>query len=345
MFPRTRGRTRRGSSAICARSFRRKRDVPDRSDGEDRLGHADPDQLVARRDHRDPARQLAIVGVLTVALPAAGCAVSVLQVNFVGRARVRQAAPLFLRVAVRLAHPVHHARRRDGRCCSPTATTPNFVLSVGGFHPQFTPPPLPFPTPQRIALNLLELVGRTHERPAATSPSRRTRAVRRALGVSSSASAVRVQGHVGFDALFQFSPFHFIVESPHRSRSRCSARACFCVKVRRHAGRTDAVARPGTRLDFVPVLEHRRRLHEDMGRSAQCRCRRSRSSRLVLNRTGKAGGWSARCRRVSCSCRCAPNPGTRHHRAASARSAADLPAFDPARRQDGPRRQPASPRT
>ena len=31
----------------------------------------------------------------------------------------------------------------------------NFVLSVGGFHPRFTPPPLPFPSPKRIAVSLL----------------------------------------------------------------------------------------------------------------------------------------------------------------------------------------------
>ena len=28
----------------------------------------------------------------------------------------------------------------------------NFVLSVGGFHPQFNPPPLPFPAPERISM-------------------------------------------------------------------------------------------------------------------------------------------------------------------------------------------------
>ena len=31
---------------------------------------------------------------------------------------------------------------------------PNFVLSAGGFHPRFTPPPLPFPEPPRIAVSI-----------------------------------------------------------------------------------------------------------------------------------------------------------------------------------------------
>ena len=29
------------------------------------------------------------------------------------------------------------------------------MVSVGGFHPQFTPPPLPFPNPKRVSLNIL----------------------------------------------------------------------------------------------------------------------------------------------------------------------------------------------
>src|SRR2546430_1940065 len=31
----------------------------------------------------------------------------------------------------------------------------DFVVSVGGFHPQFNPPPLPFPVPQRISVNII----------------------------------------------------------------------------------------------------------------------------------------------------------------------------------------------
>ena len=33
---------------------------------------------------------------------------------------------------------------------------PNFVLSIGGFHPRFTPPPLPFPSPNRLALSIID---------------------------------------------------------------------------------------------------------------------------------------------------------------------------------------------
>jgi hypothetical protein len=33
---------------------------------------------------------------------------------------------------------------------------PNFLISTGGFHPQYQPPPLPFPSPKRIAVNIID---------------------------------------------------------------------------------------------------------------------------------------------------------------------------------------------
>ena len=42
----------------------------------------------------------------------------------------------------------------------------NFVVSVGGFHPAFTPPPLPFPTPKRIAISTSST-----RRPRASAPT------------------------------------------------------------------------------------------------------------------------------------------------------------------------------
>src|SRR5215475_10739817 len=87
----------------------------------------------------------------------------------------------------------------------------NFVLSVGGFHPQFNPPPLPFPSPRRISFSIL------------SNPVQRIR-VEGYFAVTSNtvqfgANAELVlgfddfglEGHIAFDALIQFSPFYFIV--------------------------------------------------------------------------------------------------------------------------------------
>ena len=88
----------------------------------------------------------------------------------------------------------------------------NFVVSVGGFHPRFSPPPLPFPTPQRIEV---DLINESYARIRATGYfAVTTNTVQ--FGSTSDMffgfSALSVQGHSSFDALIQFSPFHFTVE-------------------------------------------------------------------------------------------------------------------------------------
>ena len=98
---------------------------------------------------------------------------------------------------------------------------PNFVLSVGGFHPRFTPPPLPFPSPNRIALSIIdESFARIR---IDTYFAVTTNTVQ--LGAHAEAyfgfSALSVEGHFGFDALLRFSPLYLIVEIS------CG----FCVKV------------------------------------------------------------------------------------------------------------------
>jgi hypothetical protein len=86
------------------------------------------------------------------------------------------------------------------------------VLSVGGFHPRFTPPPLPFPSPKRITLSIINeswarLSAETYF--AVTSNTVQ-------IGVKAQAffgfDALSVEGDFSFDALLRFSPFYLIVE-------------------------------------------------------------------------------------------------------------------------------------
>ncbi len=89
---------------------------------------------------------------------------------------------------------------------------PNFVLSVGGFHPRYTAPALPFPTPARISMSIINESWariRFESYFAVTSNSVQ-------FGTRSEMyfgfDALSVEGHLSFDALFRFSPFYFIVE-------------------------------------------------------------------------------------------------------------------------------------
>jgi hypothetical protein len=83
---------------------------------------------------------------------------------------------------------------------------------VGGFHPQFNPPPLPFPSPKRIHIDVLRTpVARiTVENYFAVTSNTVQFGARSELfyGVD----GFNIHGSFSFDALFQFSPFHFIID-------------------------------------------------------------------------------------------------------------------------------------
>jgi hypothetical protein len=158
-----------------------------------------------------PPGDAAILGLLRVALPADDVAILVLQVNFAGvlefdKQRFYFFASLFdshiLFITITGQMGVLFAYGDDS----------NFVLSIGGFHPQFNPPPLPFPSPQRISLDLInESYARIHADGyfAVTTNTLQ-------FGTHSDFffgfSACSVSGSAGFDALVQFSPFHFTAE-------------------------------------------------------------------------------------------------------------------------------------
>jgi hypothetical protein len=161
-----------------------------------------------------------ILGRLKVALPTEDEAVIILQVTFLGAlefdkrriwffASLYESRILFITLDGELGLLMNYS------------DNPNFVLSVGGFHPRFTPPPLPFPSPNRLALSIVdESFARIR---IDTYFAVTTNTVQ--LGAHAQAyfgfSSLSVEGHFGFDALLRFSPLYLIVEIS------CG----FCVKV------------------------------------------------------------------------------------------------------------------
>ncbi|MCA1613611.1 MAG: hypothetical protein LC800_05525 [Acidobacteria bacterium] len=152
-----------------------------------------------------------ILGRLRVAIPTDDAAVLVLQVSFIGaiefdKRRLWFFATLFESRVLFLTLEGEMGLMMD------FGDDPNFVLSVGGFHPRFTPPPLPFASPARIAVTLInESWARVRsENYFAVTPNTVQ------MGSRSEAffgfDAFSVEGHFNFDALIRFSPFYFIVE-------------------------------------------------------------------------------------------------------------------------------------
>ncbi len=161
-----------------------------------------------------------ILGRLKLALPTEDEALVVLQVTFIGalefdKRRIWFFASLFESRILFITLDGELGLLMD------YSDDPNFVLSIGGFHPRFTPPPLPFPSPNRLALSIIdESFARIR---IDTYFAVTTNSVQ--LGAHAEAyfgfSALSVEGHFGFDALLRFSPVYLLVEIS------CG----FCVKV------------------------------------------------------------------------------------------------------------------
>ncbi len=153
---------------------------------------------------------LAILGVLKVALPDERVPIVLIQVAFVGTldfdkkmltfdASLYGSFILFMTLEGDMA-----VRLKWGE-------NPNFILSIGGFHPQYTPPPLALPTLRRLAINILNTsvaLIRVECYQAVTSNTVQFGAK---AEIKFDLRVCSIEGYIAFDALFQFSPFYFIV--------------------------------------------------------------------------------------------------------------------------------------
>lgn len=155
-----------------------------------------------------PSINITILGVVKVVLPDEEADILRLQVNFIGRIEPSNERLWF------------YAELFDSRVLFITleggmgllvgwGDNANFVVSVGGFHPRYSPPPLPFPEPPRIAVSILNesyAKVRIEAYFAVTSNSVQFGAKAELFfGVSE----FNIEGFLAFDALFQFDPFFF----------------------------------------------------------------------------------------------------------------------------------------
>lgn len=157
-----------------------------------------------------PPGNIAIIGVLRVALPTEQAAVLRLQVLFVGalefdKKRIYFFAGLFdsriLTIPIEGEMGLLMAYGDD----------PNFVLSVGGFHPAFSPPPMPIPVPRRVAIVLVNTAAARVRIEGYFAVTSNTVQFGARADIFFGIDAGNVQGFIAFDALFQFSPFRFVI--------------------------------------------------------------------------------------------------------------------------------------
>lgn len=89
---------------------------------------------------------------------------------------------------------------------------PNFLTTIGGFHPAYQPPPMSLPTLRRLTLALM-----SGDNPRLTletyfALTSNTAQFGARLELYAAAWKFNAYGFLSFDALFQFNPFYFIAE-------------------------------------------------------------------------------------------------------------------------------------
>jgi hypothetical protein len=153
---------------------------------------------------------IAILGVLKVALPDEDAGLIVIQVNFMGAIEFDKERLWFF-ASLYESRVLFITLEGDMGLLVGWGDNANFVVSVGGFHPAFNPPVLPFGEVRRISVSILNtdyarIIIQGYF--AVTSNSVQFGAsVELYFGVS----AFNIDGHLAFDALFRFSPFYFII--------------------------------------------------------------------------------------------------------------------------------------
>ena len=154
---------------------------------------------------------IVILGRIRVALPTDEEAVLILQVSFVGALEFDKRRIWFFATLYE-SRVLFITLEGEMGLLMDFSDNPNFVLSVGGFHPKFSAPPLPFPTPARITLSIINedwarIRADTYFAVTANTVQ---------MGVHAEAffgfDSLSVEGYFNFDALLRFSPFYLIVE-------------------------------------------------------------------------------------------------------------------------------------
>jgi hypothetical protein len=173
---------------------------------------------------------IAILGVIKIAIARDDAVLLLLQVSFAGaiefdKKRLYFFASLFeSRI---LEFPIDG----DMGLLIAWGEDANFVHSVGGFHPKFTPP-LPFPSPTRISITILDESDARIQVMAYFAITSNTVQFGAKAELLFNYDVIRVQGFLAFDALIQFSPFYFIIEFSSTVELKIGGMGLFSIRLR-----------------------------------------------------------------------------------------------------------------
>lgn len=153
---------------------------------------------------------IAILGVLSVILPDKAAAIVKIQVAFVGTIDFDKQMLTF-DASLYESSILTMTLEGDMAVRLKWGDSPDFIFTVGGFHPSYTPPPLALPTLKRLAINILNTsIAKIRVECYQAITSNTVQFGARA-DIFFDLSVCSISGFIAFDALFQFSPFYFII--------------------------------------------------------------------------------------------------------------------------------------
>jgi hypothetical protein len=156
-----------------------------------------------------PPGNIAILGVLKVALPDEEEALIQIQVNFVGILDFDEQL-LSFDASLYDSHVLFIGLEGDMAVRLKWGDNAAFLISVGGFHPSFTPPSgLHLPTLKRLTISILDYDWAKIRIEAYFAVTSNTVQFGAHLYLFFGFDAANISGQLGLDVLFQFSPFYF----------------------------------------------------------------------------------------------------------------------------------------
>lgn len=155
----------------------------------------------------DPVR-VAIMGVIQMALPDEAAPLIDIKVNFLGTfdseaklitfdAELYDSRIAFLGLSGSMAFRLGWGNNSV------------FILSIGGFHPKFKPPPVSLPPMNRLTITIINTSNLKLYFECYTAVTSNTFQIGARINAMAKAIGFKAEATIGFDALFQFSPFYF----------------------------------------------------------------------------------------------------------------------------------------
>ncbi|MFO1499406.1 MAG: DUF6603 domain-containing protein, partial [Verrucomicrobiota bacterium] len=177
-----------------------------------------------------PRPKIAVLGVLRAALPADEDPLVILQVNFIGTLDFA-AGQLEFDAALFDSRVLTFTLSGDMAVRAYWKENANLLLSVGGFHPAYSPPPMNLRPMERLALTLFP--DNPHVRAEAYfAVTSNTLQAGARLDVSYDFKVFNVSGFLSFDVLIQRSPFHFVADIAAMVAVRTGGHVLFSIQLK-----------------------------------------------------------------------------------------------------------------